>query len=48
MNKIIIGHPIRKEKFHPEFLPDFLFFLIIFDQQLKMDSLPFGQFFCII
>lgn len=35
MNKIIVNHVIRKEKFHLKFPPDFLFFLIFFDQQLK-------------
>ena len=44
MNKIIIGHLIRKEKFHPEFLPDLLFFLIFFDQQLKWIHSLWGWF----
>ena len=45
MNKIIIGHLIRKEKFHPEFFPDFLFFLIFFDQQLKWIPSLLDSFF---
>lgn len=45
MNKIIVNHLIRKEKFHPESLPDFLFFLIFFDQQLKWIPSLLDSFF---
>lgn len=44
MNKIIVNHLIRKENFHLKILPDFLFFLIFFDQQLKWIPSLWGWF----
>ncbi len=45
MNKIIVNHVIRKEKFHLNLPPDFLFFLIFFDQQLKWIPSLLDSFF---